>query len=63
MKLSARGIDLEKTVFQVNGVDLHGKPCLRRQLRRAEMLTFFVKLEPCSLVWKPVAALTIGRAG
>lgn len=47
MKLSACGIDLAKTVFQVHGVDLHGKSCLRRQLRRAEMLTFFVKLEPC----------------
>jgi transposase len=47
MKLSACGIDLAKAVFQVHGVDLHGKPCLRKQLRRAEMLTFFVKLEPC----------------
>lgn len=47
MKLSACGIDLAKTVFQVHGVDPHGKPCLRKQLRRAEMLTFFVKLEPC----------------
>ena len=47
MKLSACGIDLAKAVFQVQGVDLHGKPCLRKQLRRAEMLTFFVKLEPC----------------
>lgn len=47
MKLSACGIDLAKAVFQVHGVDLHGKPCLRKQLRRAEMLTFFAKLEPC----------------
>ncbi|MCS0592175.1 IS110 family transposase [Massilia norwichensis] len=47
MKLSACGIDLAKAVFQVHGVDLHGKPCLRRQLRRAELLTFFVNLEPC----------------
>ncbi|MCS0592674.1 IS110 family transposase [Massilia norwichensis] len=47
MKLSACGIDLAKSVFQVHGVDLHGKSCLRKQLRRAEMLAFFVKLEPC----------------
>jgi transposase len=47
MKLSACGIDLAKAVFQLHGVDLHGKPCLRKQLRRAEMLTFFIKLEPC----------------
>jgi hypothetical protein len=30
MKLSACGIDLAKAVFQVHGVDLHGKPCLRK---------------------------------
>lgn len=47
MKLNACGIDLAKAVFQVHGVDLHGRPCLRKQLRRAEMLTFFIKLEPC----------------
>jgi transposase len=47
MKLSACGIDLAKAVFQVHGVGPHGKPCLRQQLRRTEMLTFFVKLEPC----------------
>lgn len=47
MKLTACGIDLAKAVFQVHGVDLQGKPCLRRQLRRAEMLTLFVKFEPC----------------
>jgi len=47
MKLSPCGIDLAKAVFQVQGVYLHGKPCLRKQLLRAEMLTFFVKLEPC----------------
>lgn len=34
-------------VFQAHDVSLHGKPCLRQQLRRAEMLTFFVKLELC----------------
>jgi transposase len=47
MKLSACGIDLAKTVFQVHGVDPHGKTCLRKQLRRNEVLTFFVKLDPC----------------
>jgi transposase len=38
MKLSACRIDLAKAAFQVHGVDLHGEPCLRKQLRRAEML-------------------------
>ena len=39
MKLGECGIDLAKSVFQIHGVDLHGKPCLCKQLRRAEMLT------------------------
>ena len=47
MNLSTCGIHLAKVVFQVHGVDLHDKLCLRKQLRRTEMLTFFVKLEPC----------------
>lgn len=47
IKLSACGINLEKAVFQVHGVDFQGKSCLRKQLRRAEMLSFFLKLEPC----------------
>ena len=31
MKLGACGIDLAKALFQVHGVDPHGKPCLRKQ--------------------------------
>src|SRR3954453_19714002 len=41
------GLDLAKTVFQVHGLDAHGKVVLRRQLRRAEVLWFFAKLPPC----------------
>ena len=47
MKIRTCGIDLAKAVFQVHGVDQHGKVCLRKQIKRAQMLTFFVKLEPC----------------
>src|SRR3984893_9879033 len=35
-----------KNVFQVHGVDRHGKTVLQRKLRRAEVLKFFSKLEP-----------------
>lgn len=38
MKLSYVGVDLGKTVFQVHGVDRHGKAAWRRQLRRAQWL-------------------------
>jgi len=34
-------------VFQVHGVDVHGKAMLRKQLHRSEMAKFFTNLEPC----------------
>jgi transposase len=47
MKTTTIGIDLAKTVFQIHGVDDHGKPVLRKRLDRSKMLEFFVKLPPC----------------
>lgn len=47
MKITAIGIDLAKEVFQIHGVDVHGKAVLRKQLRRSEMARFFANLEPC----------------
>jgi transposase len=47
MKLTAVGIDLAKNVFQVHGVDERGQAVLRKQLKRAQMATFFANLEPC----------------
>jgi transposase len=47
MKVTTVGIDVAKSVFQAHGVDEHGKVALRRQLRRAQVVLFFSKLEPC----------------
>lgn len=47
MKVTTVGIDLAKNVFQVHGVNEHGKPVLKKQLRRDQLVTFFVNLEPC----------------
>ena len=47
MKITTIGIDLAKEVFQVHGVDEHGKTVLRKQLRRNKMTNFFANLEPC----------------
>ena len=47
MKIKTIGIDLAKNVFQIHGVDSNGKPILKKQLRRNQMATFFVKIEPC----------------
>ena len=47
MKITTIGIDLAKEMFQIHGVDTHGKAVLRKPLRRSEMAKFFTHLEPC----------------
>jgi transposase len=41
------GLDISKSVFQVHGVDAHGRVVIRRQLKRRYVLPFFKKLSPC----------------
>jgi transposase len=41
------GLDLAKSVFQVHGVDVHGKVVVTKRLRRDEVLVFFANLAPC----------------
>ena len=40
------GMDTSKRFFQLHGVDAEDRPVLRRQLTRAQMLSFFGKLAP-----------------
>jgi transposase len=47
MNVTTVGIDLAKIVFQVHGVDERGKARLRKQLKRTQVLEFFVNLPPC----------------
>jgi hypothetical protein len=63
MKVTAIGIDLAKNVFQVHGVDEHGKVVLRKQLRRSQVMAFFAPRIPCLVGWKLVVARMNGRAG
>ncbi len=46
MKATTIGIDLAKHLFQLHGVDQHGKTILKRQLKREQMLSFFSNLPP-----------------
>lgn len=46
MKATTIGIDLAKHLFQLHGVDQHGKTVLKRQLKRDQMLSFFTNLPP-----------------
>jgi transposase len=47
MKIATVGLDLEKILSRVHGVDLQGRIVLRKQLCRADKMPFFAKLEPC----------------
>lgn len=47
MKIKTVGIDLAKNVFQVHGVNEHGKAILRKQPRRDQVAVFFENLPPC----------------
>jgi len=47
MEITTIGLDLAKNVFQVHGVDSRGHTVLKKQLKRAQMAEFFVKLTPC----------------
>jgi len=47
MKITTVGIDLAKSVFQVQGVDERGKAVLRKKLKRAEVGKFFANMPAC----------------
>ncbi|MFN3071207.1 hypothetical protein ACKWMY_24265 [Serratia sp. J2] len=44
MNVNTIGIDLAKEVFQVHGIDEHGKRLFNKQLKRAQMLSFFANI-------------------
>jgi transposase len=46
-KIATIGLDISKEVFQVHGLDEAGTVVVRRKLRRADLLGYFKKLEPC----------------
>lgn len=47
MRITALGIDLAKSVFQLHGVDAEGVVVFRKKLRRAAVLDFLRDLPPC----------------
>lgn len=47
MEIKTIGIDLAKNVFQVHGVDEHGKTVLRKQLKRDQVTKFMANTPPC----------------
>lgn len=47
MNITTVGIDLAKIAFQIHAVDVHGTAMLRKQLKRSQVLAFFVNLPSC----------------
>lgn len=47
MQVTTIGLDLAKNIFQVHGITDDGEVAFNRPLRRAQVLAFFKRLEPC----------------
>ena len=47
MEITALGIDLARSVFQLHGVDADGAVVLQKKLRRGAVLDFLGRFEPC----------------
>lgn len=47
MNITTIGLDIAKHVFAVCGLDTHGKPVLKKTLKRAQVLTYFANLPTC----------------
>jgi transposase len=47
MQVTTVGLDLAKNIFQVHGITDDGEVAFNRPLRRAQVLVFFKRLDPC----------------
>ena len=55
MEFKRISIDTSKHVFTIHGVDEQERPVLRREIRRAQVEPFFVKLAPTEVVLEACA--------
>lgn len=46
-EISVLGIDLAKTIFQLDGANSHGKRVLKKRLNREKFITYMANLPPC----------------
>ena len=47
MQVTTVGLDLAKNIFQAHGITDEGEVAFNRPLRRAQVLSFFKRLDPC----------------
>jgi hypothetical protein len=45
--VSTIDLDIEKSVFQIHGIDADGAVVIRKRISRAKLLEFFATLPPC----------------
>ena len=55
MQVTTVGIDLAKNVFCLHGCDANGKPVLRKQLSRRQLLSFVANLPRCLVAMEACA--------
>jgi len=56
MSITMIGVDTAKSVFQVHAVDAVGQVVIRRKLLRSELLPYFEKQVPCTVVMEACGA-------
>ncbi len=56
MQVTIAGIDLAKNVFCLHGCDTNGKPVLRKQLARRQILGFLANLPRCLVAMEACAS-------
>jgi transposase len=56
MQVTTVGIDLAKNVFYLHGCDASGKPMLRKQLSRRQLLSFVANLPRCMVAMEACAS-------
>ena len=61
MQIVRIGLDLAKYVFEIHGVDAHGKTVVRKTLRRHAVSVFFANLPPCLIGMEASNGAHIGR--
>jgi transposase len=62
MEVTTIGIDLAKSAFVVSGADSSGRVVMRRQLWRAQVLSFMRGLPRCTVGWRQAVERSTGRA-
>ena len=61
MQIARIGLDLAKYVFEIHGVDAHGKTVLRKTLRRHAVSMFSQTCRHALSAWRHRTAPTFGR--